>query len=206
MKIITAHDGARHYGDMAKVAGHCAHQQGQALEIIEQKDVKHSKPSLMMQYLKWSLTTIWMDADSMIVGDINSFMFAQHFDIALSVKEPENASKRFGSHLYSGLVVAQNTSPAWNFLKDWEAKMTHKSDQRNLHEVLKPYLDDSIYEKAGEIVQMGDLRVMLLDPNVYVHTKSIHDMVPPAPEAKVIHFKGALHKKWPEYRNFLCSW
>lgn len=203
MNIITAHDGARYYADMATVAQTCALRNRYELRIHQQEDVKHLKPTLMLKYFKAVSTVAWMDADSMIVGNIDE-LFQSEFDIALAVKEPENASSRFGSYLYSGLVVAHNTNKAVEFLMEWKKKMVHKSDQRNLHEVLKPHLDDSIYEKAGETVDMGGLKVLLLDPNVYVHTKSIHDMVAPPEEAKVVHFKGALHKKWPDYKRFLC--
>ena len=203
MKIITAHDGARHYEDMATVSQMCATREGYNLEVQEMEDVKHSKPGLMLKHFAGAWTVTWMDADSMIVGNIDE-IFHPCYDVAFAVKEPENASNRFGSYLYSGLVVTHNTHAAINFLLEWKRSMVHKSDQRNLHEVLGAYLDDSIYEKAGEVVVMDGLRVLLLDPNVYVHTKSIHDMVAPPPEAKIVHFKGALHKKWPEYKRFLC--
>ncbi len=202
MKIITAHDGKRHYADMAYVAYQRAQCMGHALDVKLMNNVKHAKAALLGDALHIG-TTVWMDADSMLVGSIDE-IFDTPFDVAFALKEPEFASSRYGSHLYSGFVVAQNSITTFQFLRAWSMLTTHASDQRNLHIVLGEYLSAFTQDRIGHTIDCDGLRIKLLDPNDYVHQRSIHDMVPPPPEAKIIHFKGALHKKWPEYKKMMC--
>jgi hypothetical protein len=181
--------------------------QGYELRVEETTNVKHSKASILLRHLPEG-RAIWMDSDSMICKPFDDLL-ERDFDIALPVKEPEFATHRYGHFLYSGFIVCNNTAPTRQLLSDWHAMCNAEgapaSDQRNLHEVLDGHLDESLYTRHNEIVDFGGLKVALLDPFEYCHLASIKEMCPPVPECRVIHFKGALHKKWPEYKRFLCS-
>jgi len=201
MNIVTAHDENRYYADMAKVAKVWAKKQGYALHIEQETNVKHTKATLLQKYLtgEWAL---WMDADSMLMKNIDDLQLVD-CDMALSVKEPEVRSKKYGSYLYSGFVLVKNTTAAKRFLDDWSNCRKAGSDQFNLHTILHPYLDDSIYGRVGEVVNFGGLRVHLLDPDVYCHQTSIRRMILPPNYVSVIHFKGSLQKLWPDYKKLL---
>lgn len=203
VRIVTAHDGARYFNEMANVAKELAERAGHTLEIIQTTGVKHKKASLMEVVFseEW---VVWMDTDSMLMGNIDH-LFELDCDLILCVKEPENRSGRYGSYLYSGFVCVHNTSAGREFLKSWRESPTDQpSDQLNLHRVLEEYLDDSVYDQIGTTQVYGELRVHFLDPDVYYHQKSIHKMIPPAIGTKALHFKGRLHRKWLEYKGFLC--
>ena len=200
VRIITAHDGMRYYTDMAATAVVLAMRLGYTLEVKKTTNVKHSKASI----LKGALTSewvVWMDSDSMLLGNIDH-LFEVDCDLILPVKEPKNRSNRYGSYLYSGFVCVHNTSAGREFLSRWEESPTDQpSDQLNLNRVLDEYLDSSVYNQIGTVQTYGDLKVYLLDPNLYCHQQSIRDMVVPAVGVNVLHFKGRLHRQWPGYKK-----
>lgn len=203
VKFVTIHDGARKYAEMAETNKRSASSLGYSVEIKQGSSVITDKPLLFSKEVtaQW---TIWMDADSILVGTIDE-LFTDDYDLALSVKDLKARSKRFGAYLYAGLIVARNTSATKRFFNEWIAcqKETGKDDQFALNAVLADYLDDTVYDKIGEVIDCGGVRIRLLDPDVYVHQQAIHDMEPPGSDVKILHFKGRLHRKWDEYKGFL---
>jgi hypothetical protein len=204
VRIVTAHDGTRQYGVMAGIAQRYAEAVGYEYIIEEDSDIKHKKPALIAKYLTKEWAT-WMDADSILMRPIDE-VFEINFDVAIACqeREPRN-TKRYGAYLYSGLIVAHNTPRTKQFLTDWGGAQVHTSDQRNLNAMLEGYLDSTIYERTGEVLNCGGLRILILDPDVYVHQKALHEMRLPDAYVKIIHFKGRLHRDcWPRYRRLLC--
>ena len=207
VRIITAHDGARYYADMAETAKRCAKRQGYNLEIEKTINVKHSKARILTNALteEWA---IWMDSDSILMGRIDE-LFKGDYDIALVVQEskfqtPKFKSNKYGAYLYSGFVVAHNTKRARQFLSEWDqCPQTQPSDQKNLCSLFEDHLDSSIYSKIGKIIEINGLRILLLDPNIYCHRQAIHDMKPPVEGIKIIHFIVRLHRKWPQYKRLI---
>ncbi len=204
VRIITAHDGKRQYGVMAETAKRYAEAAGYEYAIEEDTGVKHKKPAFLVKYLtkEWS---VWMDADSMMLRPIDE-VFEVDFDVAIAAQDykPRN-TKRYGAYLYSGLIVAHNTDRAKQFLAEWEGAQVFTSDQRNLNAVLGPYLDDTVYERKGEVLDCNGLKVLILDPDIYVHQRSLHERRLPDDYVKIIHFKGRLHRDcWPTYKRLLC--
>lgn len=181
--IITAHDGNRYYKEMAEVAQNYAVDLGYSHKIVYMDNVKHSKPKLLRDTLKQHGKAIWMDADSVMLRDVSELL---NDEIVLAYKD--NRSTRYGSKVYSGLVILQDTPEANRLLDEWEADIESRlSDQRTLNDIIDGF------------------SVKLINPDVYVHQKSIQDMCAPPEYVKILHFKGALHKNWPEYsKKFLC--
>jgi len=70
VRIITAHDGARAFAQMADIAKVCAEKVGHDLEIIRDTGIKHRKATLMLGAFteEW---VVWMDSDSMLMGNID---------------------------------------------------------------------------------------------------------------------------------------
>lgn len=204
VRIVTAHDGARYFTAMADIAKTLAEKAGHELEIIRDTGIKHKKSTLLLDALteEW---VVWMDADSMILGNIDH-LFEIDCDLIVNVKEPVNRSTKYGTYLYSGFVCVRNTPAGIDLLKRWQGGDTDQpSDQFNLNKVLEDYLDDAVYDQHGTTQTYGDLRVHLLDPNIYCHTQSIRDGVYPPDEVNVLHFKGRTHRLWRDYkRKFLC--
>lgn len=198
LHIITAHDSAKHYAEMAKVSKTYACTHGYSFLIRKLDDVKMRKPELLLEELEKGYDlTAWLDSDSIVVKPIPE-LFRDDYDIALCIKKQEDATYRYGRYVYSGFVIARQTAPARNILKMWSEHMVTPSDQHNLNDILDP--DTSIYSKAGEIIEMQEARFLLLDPNIYCHVDSIMSMNAPEENVKLLHFKGrGLHNKWPEY-------
>jgi hypothetical protein len=208
VRIITAHDGARAFGEMATAAKKHAERCGYEYNIESTNSAggtTHDKPILVAKYLteEWS---VWMDADSMLLRPMDE-VFEIDFDIALVVrpKAPRNM-KRYGGYVYAGFVIAHNTEPAKQFLTDWTATQHFTSDQRNLNALLGPYLDSSVYDRAGEVLDCGGLKVLLLEEEQYCYRSFAGKPVEfPAEPVKIIHFVGRLHRDyWPAYKEILC--
>jgi hypothetical protein len=205
MFLITAHDSTRFYADMAKVSKMYADKHGYPFRMRHLEEVKTMKSKLMLEGLEEGHDHVaWVDSDSVILHPINE-LHRDDYDIALCVKEA-TASKRLGKYLYSGFVVANQTEAAKDFLTKWGSCTAHRSDQRNLHDALASELDDTIYNRIGEVIELQSTRFLLLDHHIYCQQEAIKAMNAPAAYVKILHFKGRLHRAWPEYASrFLCS-
>jgi hypothetical protein len=207
MNIVTAHDGNKHFTDMAARAKIMAAEHGYDLIVEETTNVKHSKAKILLRHLDQG-QTIWMDSDSMICQPLSD-IFDQDFDLALPVKvQLVDRTRRYGRHLHTGFIACNDTPATRQLLSAWDVMCNRPeapaSDQRNLHLVLKKHLGDFIYDNVGNVVTLDGVRVALLDPFVYCHWASIKEMKPPVPECRVLHFKGYHQLAWPEYKEMMC--
>jgi hypothetical protein len=168
----------------------------------------HEKPALISKYLtrEWS---VWMDADSMMLRPMDE-LFEVDFDVAIPVQRQRPTSSRYGSYLGACFIAAHNTPAAQDFLADWSANQLTPEDQYNLNQLLDPYLDDTVYDRVGEVLDCDGMKLLLLDPDVYAHTASLYAREWPTPEhVRVIHFIGRLQRDaWRDYRQLMeapCS-
>lgn len=144
------------------------------------------KVSAMIDALEDNPWVLWMDADSMLFQPIPEVIVGSH-DVAFCTKHPGTASRRYGSLYYSGFVFVRQTRAGLDFLLDWSNALPgNKSDQAALHVVMD---------------NPTQFELKLLDPYIYVAVDPISDMRLPKETEKVIHFKGALQKKWAAYRD-----
>jgi hypothetical protein len=144
------------------------------------------KVSAMITTLEDNPWVLWMDADSMLFQPIPEVIVGDH-DIAFCTKHSDTQSDKYGSLYYSGFVFARQTEAAMDFLHAWEAILPgNTSDQQALHGVMK---------------QNHEASIKLLDPHIYVAVAPIFGRRLPKETEKVIHFKGALQKKWAAYRD-----
>ena len=211
VRIVTAHDGARQYTAMARIAHEYARRNGYQLTIediteITSTKTTHQKPALIAKHLteEWS---VWMDADAMMLRPIDE-LFEVDFDVAIPTQQVKPRSDRHGFYLNASFIAARNTEPAKQFLADWSANQHRPCDQQNLNTLLGPHLDDTIFGKHGEVVDMGGLAVRILNPDVYAHTGTLYAREWPTPEhVRAIHFIGRLQRDaWSHYRKILqCS-
>lgn len=210
IRLITAHDDASYYGEMALVAKEYAKRQGYSLEITKTTNVKHSKAKLMKDALTedW---VIWMDADSMLFNTIDELFDSEH-DLALPILEPvykkgvlRNIYSKYGAFLWSGFVAVRNTERGRQFLDDWAGcPQETRSDQLDLNNLFEGHIDTSIFGKEGETLNIDGLKIHLLDADIYCSRKAIDNMVLPEEHVKVIHFIGVLQRRWPMYKELLC--
>ena len=212
VNIVTAHDGARQYTAMAEVAKRYAERCGYEYSIENITDIvdgtTYEKPALITKYMtkEWS---VWMDADAMMLRPIDE-LFEGDFDVAIPTQQKKPRGDRHGFYLNASFIAAHNTEAAGDFLADWSANQHQLCDQKNLNILLGPWLDDTIFGKHGEVVDMGGLMVRVLDPDVYAHTASLHTRTWPTPEhVRIIHFIGRLQRDaWRDYRRLMeasCS-
>jgi hypothetical protein len=216
VRIVTAHDGARQYTAMAELGKRYAEHHGYEYTIENLTEVvamqngatTHEKPDLVARYLtkEWS---VWMDADAMMLRSIDE-LFEVDFDVAIPTQQTKPSSGRFGSYLNASFIAARNTRPARQFLAEWSDNQRIPCDQNNLNLLLDSYLDDTIFERHGEVLNCGGMKLLLLDPDVYAHTASLYAREWPTPEhVRVIHFIGRLQRDaWRDYRRLMeapCS-
>jgi hypothetical protein len=171
---------------------------------IGETGTTHAKPALILGHLtrEWS---VWMDADSMMLRPIDA-LFEIDFDVAIPVQRQKPSSSRHGLYLGACFVAARNTEPAKQFLTAWSVSQHAPCDQRNLNLLLDPYLDDTVFDRVGEVLDCGGMKLLLLDPDVYAHTASLHSPRKwPTPEhVRIIHFIGRLQRDaWRDYRRLM---
>ena len=210
VRIITAYSG-NPYGDMAWAL----------LESVDKFDYNYAryvistdnparsklnKAELLLDAFEEGYEwVVWMDADSLMLQDIDA-LFGD-WDIGLAVKEPEFRSSKFGSYFYSGLVVVRNSDVGKMVLREWNVNCKLegvKSDQKRLNMLFEHALDDNIYGMVGETIVVDGIEINCIDPHVYVHQEAIRKMEAPGSDVRVLHFKGVLQKVWDEYLERFC--
>ena len=175
------------------------------LEKVEpRRHYLHMKTDILQPQFGKAHWMVWMDVDSIMVNPIDE-VFSDDYDVALVVKKPGLASKRHGNYVYAGFSV-WNSTPAAKWFLDEYAKHRYPSDQRELHHILEQNLslDDSIFERVGEIIETDRFRLKLLDPDKYIHLDAIQKMEMWTDDVSVLHFKGVLGRKWREYVDRYC--
>jgi hypothetical protein len=161
------------------------------------------KPALISAHLtaEWS---VWMDADSMMLRPIDE-LFEVDFDVAIPVQRQRPTSSREGLYLWACFIAAHNTPAAQDFLADWDADQSTPNDQYNLNQLLDPYLDETVYNRVGEVLDCDGMKLLLLDPDIYAHTASLRAREWPTPEhVRIIHFLGRLQRDvWRDYHRLM---
>lgn len=207
VNIVIGYDGNGRTEDQVPVAVDFVNKQGYRctpVKVEPQVPYLNMKTDILMPEFGKTKWTVWMDADSILVNPFDE-LFDDEWDVALSVKEPGMYSKKHGSYIYGSFSAWNNTSKAKWFLEEY-AKHRHGSDQRELHAVIEPYvkLDDSMFDRAGEVVDLDGCRLKLLDPKQYSNLDHITDMAEWDESTKILHFKGGRGKLWREYADRYC--
>lgn len=219
--IVTAYDHRRYYAEMAGVLGRKVknfgyHFREVRIEDLEGKNlVKRNKASILLDAFKDFEYdyVIWMDADSIMVQDIDEVFEDKNYHIAMPIKnQQERPSKKYGSYLYSGLLIVRNCEPAKKILRKWYTACQQgvlKSDQKKLHDVFGDDLNNNIFRKIGQVINMPNagIKLFCLCSNEYAHVECISYMRTWKQNVKILHFKGrkTLQLQWPLYKEkFLC--